>query len=672
MKYDFAGWATRNNVRCSDGRTIMQDAFKECDGKKVPLVWNHDHNNPSQVLGHALLENRPEGVYAYCSFNDTEAGRNSKAIVNHGDVVSLSIYANRLKQQGSSVLHGAIREVSLVLAGANPGAMIESVIRHGEFVDDEAFIYTGEGITLSHADGNQNGGTQPKKPESNGDDGEDFGETVEDVYNTMTDKQKKIVQFLIGIAVKKALGKDGDEDDEAQHSDEFGEDMKYNMFADDNVPGSDDVVLTHSEMKEIFSDAKRLGSLEAAVLEHGIEQIDWLFPEAKNLDNPPVFITRPQEWVRTLMNAIGHSPFARVKSMMANLTEDEARARGYMKGNLKKNQVFSLLRRTTQPTTIYKKQQLDRDDVIDITDFDVVSWIKGEMRGQLDEEIARAVLVGDGRDDADDDKIDELNIRPIWTDADLYTIKALLTVPATANEDQRARAFIRACIKSRKYYRGSGRPFLFTTEDMLTDMLLIEDTNQRIIYDTEEKLATALRVSKIETVPIMENLTRTVDGTTRKLDGIIINPGDYNIGADKGGAVNMFDDFDIDYNAQKYLIETRCSGANVKPFSAIVVETVESNSATSTTLTVGTMAEAFVDAYNRGYTTHRPNVTTDNFTGDGTETDFALTKTALGEPFLVTVGGEEVSAYTFANGTVSFTTAPANSAAIVVKYSARA
>lgn len=663
MKYDFAGWATRNNIRCSDGRIIMQDAFKECDGKTVPLVWNHNHAQSDQVLGHALLENRSEGVYAYCSFNDTPAGRNSKELVRHGDVVALSIYANRLQQQGSNVMHGAIREVSLVLAGANPGAFIEDVVRHGELIDDEAKIYTGEGITLSHADDdtNQNGGSKS-----------DDEETVQDVYNTLNDKQKKVVQFLIGAAVEKAVkGGDDDDanDDDAKHSDSFGGDMKYNMFAGD-TENDDDKVITHSEMMAIFADGKRMGSLKAATLEHGIEQIDWLFPEAKNLDVPPTWITRPQEWVGTFMGAVGHSPFSRVKSMFANLTEDEARARGYIKGRFKKEQVFSLLRRSTQPTTVYKKQKLDRDDVSDITDFDVVSWIKGEMRGQLDEEIARAALVGDGRDPSDEDKIDELNIRPIWTDADLFTIKALITLPQTTTENERAKVFIRSCIKARKDYRGSGKPALYTTEDMLTSMLLIEDLNGRIIYESEEKLATALRVSKIVTVPVMEGLTRTVDGVVRNLDGIIVNLADYKIGADKGGAVNMFDDFDIDYNAQKYLIETRCSGALVRPFSAIAVESVESASATAPTLTVGTMTEAFVEARVLGYTTHRSGTpATDNFTGDGSTTAFTLTHSPAGGDLVsVTVDGTETTAYTIAGTTLTFDSAPANAKAIVVKY----
>ena len=604
--YDFAGWATKNDTRCSDGRIIRQDAFKECDGKTVPLVWNHDHNNPDQVLGHAELENRANGVYAYCSFNDTPAGKNAKELVKHGDVVSLSIYANRLQQRGSEVLHGAIREVSLVLAGANPGALIESVISHGELSDEEAVIYTGEGLTLSHAD--------DKDDDKNTDDtskgdtmpnNQPGGKTVKDVFDSLTDEQKQVVYFLIGSAVEDA-GKGGSDDDDVEHSDFYdydGGSMKYNLFSDEGEPMD---TLSHAETSAIFTEAKRGGSLKQAVLEHGIEQIDWLFPEAKNLDNPPAWLTRPQEWVSTVMGGVHHSPFSRVKSMAANLTEDEARARGYIKGHMKKEQVFSLLRRTTTPKTIYKTQKLDRDDIIDITDFDVVSWVKGEMRGQLDEEIARAILVSDGREPSDEDKIDELNIRPIWTDADLYTIKALLTLPADTTADQKAKAFIRACVKARKNYKGSGQPTLFTTEDMLTDMLLLEDLNGRIIYDSEAKLATALRVSKIVTVPVFEGLTREVNGETRDLDGIIVNLADYNIGADKGGSVNMFDDFDIDYNKYTYLIETRCSGALVKPFSAIALESVKSATAKTITFTAGDMAEAFAQAYDLGYTTHKP------------------------------------------------------------------
>lgn len=661
--YDFAGWATKNDVRCSDGRIIRRDAFKDCDGSTVPLVWNHDHNQVNQVLGHAELKNREEGVYAYCSFNDTDAGKIAKELVKHGDVVSLSIYANRLQQRGSEVLHGAIREVSLVLAGANPGALIESVISHGELSDEEAVIYTGEGLSMFHAD-------DDKKDDKNDDkkDGEDVpkpkedtGKTLQEVFDSLTDEQKKLVYFLIGSA---AEGSKGD----VEHSDFEGDDMKHNLFSDDNIEEGE--TLSHSEMTAIFADAKRIGSLKEATLAHSIEQIDWLFPEAKNLDTPPTWISRPMEWVASVMGGVRHSPFSRVKSMMANITEDEARARGYIKGNQKKEQVFSLLRRQTSPKTIYKLQKLDRDDIIDITDFDVVAWIKGEMRFMLDEEIARAILISDGRDASDDDKIDELNIRPIWTDADLYTIKALLTLPSSTTTDQKAKAFIRACVKARKEYKGSGNPTLFTTEDMLTDMLLLEDLNGRIIYDSESKLATALRVSKIVTVPVMEGQTREVGGVTHNLDGIIVNLSDYNVGADKGGAVNMFDDFDIDYNKYAYLIETRCSGALVKPFSAIAVESVVDNNASTITFTTGSTLEALVDAYELGYTTHRSGIlATDTFTGDGSKTSFTLTHTPAYETLeSVTVDGTATTAYSVSGTTLTFTTAPANTKTVKAVY----
>ena len=578
-KYDFSGWATRTNLRCSDGRTIMKDAFKGCDGKTVPLVWNHQHDDPNSVLGHAVLENRNDGVYAYCTFNNTPKGRNSKLLVEHGDVSALSIYANQLQQNGGSVVHGAIREVSLVLAGANPGAFIDAVLKHGEMVEDEAIIYTGENLSLfddeespvkeekpeeeiKHADETANKEdkkmAEPDKKASEPADGE---ETVADVFDTLTDKQKTVVYAMIGQALE-----------DNNNPDEKGEDdMKHNVFDQDNQENQDDV-LSHSDMEAVFSDARRYGSLKDSALAHGITNIDYLFPDAKTMETAPGFITREQTWVTKLMNGVHHTPFSRIKSMFANLTEAEARAKGYIKGNEKTEEVFSLLKRTTTPTTIYKKQKLDRDDVIDIIDFDVVAWLKTEMRMMLDEEIARAILVGDGRLSSSDDKINEANIRPVWTDADLYTIKKTITVAANATDDQKAKAFIRAAIKSRKDYKGSGNPTMWTTEDMLTDCLLMEDTTGRVIYETAEKLAIALRVKEIVTVAVMDNLTRTVDGDTRTLLGIIMNPDDYNVGADKGGAVNMFDDFDIDYNQQKYLIETRCSGALTKPYSAIALE----------------------------------------------------------------------------------------------------
>lgn len=556
--YDFSGWATRNNLRCSDGRTIMKDAFKHNDGQTVPLVWNHQHNDPLNVLGHALLENREEGVYAYCKFNETESGKNAKLLVEHGDVSALSIYANQLKQQGSNVIHGAIREISLVLAGANPGAFIDSVMSHGEESDDEAIIYTGEDISLFHAD---------EKKDKPVDEKSEDEETVADVFNTLTEKQKTVVYAMIGQALEeKEESEDNNNNDDSKGGNKT---MKHNVFDKEDTKKD---VLSHSDLEAIFADAKRYGSLKDSVLAHGIEQIDYLFPDAKNVTNTPQFIQRDMGWVQRVMNSVHHTPFSRIKSILADITEDDARAKGYIKGNLKKDEVFTLLKRTTTPTTIYKKQKLDRDDVVDITDFDVVAWLKSEMRMMLDEEIARAILVGDGRLSSSDDKINEQNIRPIWKDDDLYTIKAPVTVAANATADQKAKAFIRAAIKSRKNYKGSGEPTLYTTEDVLTDCLLMEDTTGRVIYDSVSKLATALRVKEIVTVPVMENLSRVDNGTTYGLMGIIVNLTDYNIGADKGGAVNMFDDFDIDYNAQKYLIETRCSGALIKPYSAIALE----------------------------------------------------------------------------------------------------
>lgn len=571
MKYDFSGWATKNNLKCSDGRTIMKDAFKENDGQVVPLVWNHQHNDVFNVLGHALLKNKDEGTYAYCSFNGTESGQQAKALVDSGDVVSLSIYANQLKEKNGQVFHGNIREVSLVLAGANPGAVITNVIKHGEDVEDEAFIVTGENIELFHSD--------DKKDDEGAKDDPDSGKTVKDVFDSMTEEQKTAVYYVIG----QALNNDSDNEDRDDNDDndqkEDKEDMKHNIFDRDDadkmegvIMHSDGTPVTVEEMSTIFSDAKRYGSLKDSVLEHGIEDIEYLFPDAQNVTQTPQFIKRDTGWVSEVMGAVHHTPFSRIKSLFADITEDDARAKGYIKGKLKKEEFFSLIKRTTTPTTVYKKQKLDRDDVIDITDFDVVSWIKSEMRGMLDEEIARAILVGDGRISSSDDKISETNIRPIWKDEDLYTIKARFTVSDSATDDDKAQAFIRAAIKARKDYKGSGNPVLYTTEDVLTDCLLLTDKMGRDLYDSVEKLAKKLRVSKIVTVPVMENLTNKVSSDTYSLYGIIVNLNDYNIGADKGGAINMFDDFDIDYNAQKYLIETRCSGALIKPYSAIVLE----------------------------------------------------------------------------------------------------
>lgn len=573
MKYDFSGWATKNNIKCSDGRTILKDAFKQHDGQTVPLVWNHQHNESANVLGHAVLENRDEGVYAYCTFNDTEAGKNAKLLVEHGDVTALSIYANQLKQKGSNVMHGTIREVSLVLAGANPGAFIDSVIRHGEFCEDEAVIYTGEELTLQHADDPSD---KADKKDKKGDDEVDNNEkTIQDVFDTLNEEQKNVVYALIGQALEdKSMAQSAIEENENNIEEDGGEqEMKHNVFEGRETENND--VLSHDAIETILKDAKRYGSLKESFLAHaddyGIKQIDWLFPDAKNVNMPPDFIKRDDSYVQKVMRGVHHVPFSRIKSMHADITADEARAKGYMKGKRKKEEVFTLLKRTTTPTTIYKKQKLDRDDVVDITDFDVVAWLKMEMRMMLDEEIARAILVGDGRLADSDDKINETCIRPISKDDDLYCVKAPVSVAAAATEDDIAKAFIKTVIKSRKEYKGSGSPTLFTTEDVITNCLLLEDKNGRVIYDTVDKLATALRVKEIVAVEVMEGAKTKVETVEKPLMAILVNLVDYYVGADKGGAVNMFDDFDIDYNQQKYLMETRCSGALVKPYSAIAV-----------------------------------------------------------------------------------------------------
>lgn len=563
MKYDFSGWATRNGLKCSDGRTIMHNAFKDCDGKIVPLVWNHDHKDAENVLGHALLENRNEGVYAYAVFNDdTHMGNHVHKLVQHGDVTSLSIYANRLQESGGNVYHGDIKEVSVVLAGANPGAYIDNVLAHADDPDGAgAIIYTGEAITgegeLTHSS-EENEYTMDNELEHSD---EKSGKTIKQVFDEMSEEQKAVVYALVGMAAN-----DNSNDNEGED-----EEMKHNVFDTDydSYIGADyDGGFGHVDFQEALDDMKRYGSLKESALQHGIDNIEYLFPEPKNLNNPPDWINVKTDWVPKVLNGVKHVPWSRIKSQFADITGDDARALGYIKGNYKKEEVFTLLKRTTSPTTIYKKQKFDRDDVIDITDYDVIAWIKTEMRGKLDEELARAFLVGDGRLSSSDDKISELNIRPIWTDEDLFTIKYTLA-------DDKPMTFIRGAIKSRIDYRGSGNPTLFITEDKLTDLLLLTDATGRDLYDSEQKLATKLRVSSIVTVPVMENLTR-VDPTshkTFKLHGLIVNLNDYDVGADKGGAVNMFDDFDIDYNKMTYLIETRCSGALVKPYSAIALET---------------------------------------------------------------------------------------------------
>ena len=583
--YDFTGWATKNDIRCADGRTIRRDAFIGDDGKIVPIVWNHQHNEIENVLGHALLENHPEGVKFYGKLNDTPKGKIAKSLLESRDIHNVSIYANQLKQDNGNVLHGVIRELSLVLAGANPGALIEyPIITHSDGnLDekyDEAVIHTGldteneagtldEEVTdevVEHSDEEKS-----EELEHADDDSEKESKsekTVEEIFNTLNDDQKALVAFL----VSKAKGETEESDDNKDTDDKGGNDVvKHNVF-DTTQDEKNENVLSQSAIQSIFEDARKGKLLSETFMAHaadyGIDGIEWLFPDVHDLNKTPEFIKRePSDWVNVVMNGVHHTPFSRVRSTFANITEPEARAKGYLKGHLKKEEVFSLLRRSTTPQTVYKKQKLDRDDIIDITDFDVVAWIKGEMRMMLEEEIARAILIGDGRLASDEDKISDEYVRPIANDADLFTIKVAVTSAQGADDATKAKAFIRAAIKARKNYRGKGRPKLFTNSDILTEMLLLEDNMGRSLYETESALATKLRVSDIVEVSVMENAS--ISGSP--LMGIIVNLDDYNVGADKGGAVNMFDDFDIDYNQYKYLIETRISGALVKPYSAIVL-----------------------------------------------------------------------------------------------------
>lgn len=562
--YDFAGWATRNDIKCADGRTIRRDAFKNCDGKIVPIVWNHNHDGPEYVLGHGLLRNLPEGVRVYGLLNNTSSGETAKACLMSGDINGLSIYANQLKQTRSKdVLHGNIREVSLVLAGANPGAYIDDIVVHSDesdegYVDGEAFIFS-EGLELFHAEPEQPKSDDKKEDSTVAESTKttDNEKTVGDVFDELTPEQKQVVYAIIGKAIEDATGESSKEDTDVSH----------NVFENDNDQNS----MKHSDdvIQAAIADGKRYGSMRDSFLAHGINDIEWLFPEDRTLDVPPRIIDNDQGWVSTVMNGVHHVPFSRIKSMFADLTEDDARAKGYIKGNYKKEQVFSLLKRSTAPTTVYKKQRMDRDDIIDITSFDVVAWLKSEMRTKLNEELARAILIGDGRLASSDDKINEGNIRPIFNDDDLFTIKCQVAVKSADDTDTRTKAAIRAIIKSRKDYKGSGNPTFFTSEDMLTDMLLLEDEIGHPLYADEAALARKLRVNRIVTVPQMENFNGSKGGA---FIGLIVNLSDYTVGADKGGAVNTFDDFDINYNQQVYLIETRCSGALTVPYSAIAVE----------------------------------------------------------------------------------------------------
>lgn len=583
MDYDFSGWATRNNIECSDGRTIMKDAFKDNDGQKVPLVWNHQHDDPNEVLGHALLENRDEGVYAYCKFNDTESGQTAKSLVLNGDVDKLSIYANKLKSNMNQVIHGCIREVSLVLAGANPGAYIDSVVVHADGAEDEeeGTIYTDEQISVNveHSEKKSeekeemkmNDSSEMKHAET-----ETGEKTVQEVFDTLTEEQKEVVYAIIGEAVEEAKNDAGDED---EGEEEGEENMKHNVFDNDN---NREDVLAHSEfVKSAIADAKKYGSMRESFIAHAEEAgLEWnanndftpLFPDATNVNREPIMVEKDNSWVAKVMAQVKHSPFSRVKNTLGRMDETTARAKGYIKGSKKANIQMAVLNRVTTPTTVYIKNDIDRDDVIDITDFDVVAWQKKEMRKQLDKELALAMLLGDGRDVSDQYKINEQNIRPVVSDDDLYTIKYTVKEgvdyknagTSHSENDSVAKGIIRAALKARKEYKGSGRPTFYTTEDCLTDMLLIEDQNGRVIYDSIDKLATALRVNEIVTIPEMES--------RKDIYGIIVNLNDYTAGADKGGSVNMFDDFDIDYNQMKYLMETRMSGALTQPYSAIVLK----------------------------------------------------------------------------------------------------
>lgn len=603
--YDFEGWASKNDLKCADGLVIRNGAFKVDNGKRVPLVWNHQHNEVSNVLGHAVLENRDEGVYAYCSFNGTSAGLDAKEAVRHGDVTSLSIWANNIQQVGNDVIHGVIREVSLVLAGANPGAFIESVVSHGISMgddEDEGIFYTGEDIYLSHADEEVN-----NKDDSKEDDRDT--KTVKQVIEDMTDEQKAAVGIIMEQVAK-------DNKNEENNNEEDNE-MKHNMFE-----GPSENVISHSDMKKILEDAKRLGSLKESVKSHiengvlshsidtsgmetakgtstyGFNDPSMFFPDYKSIANTPEWISRNMDWVSKLMAKIHHTPFSRIKSLYANITEDEARAKGYIKGKLKKEEVFTTLKRTTDPQTVYKKQKLDRDDIIDITDFDVVAWIRAEMRVMLDEEIARAILIGDGRASDSEDKIKEDHIRTIAKDAPLFNTIIKVHVPANADEATIAKETIKAMIRGRKYYKGSGKPDFWTTEDVTTEMLLLENQIGESIYKTETELATKLRVNEIIPVEPMEGQTVTItEGTstnTYPLIGVVVNMADYNVGADKGGEVNMFDDFDLDYNQNRYLIETRISGALIKPFSALtfVLDKPSTSSSTGGKPSTGTGGES--------------------------------------------------------------------------------
>lgn len=601
--YDFSGWASKNDLKCGDGRIIRHGAFAGQDGKRVPLFWNHEHGDISKVLGHAFLENRDEGVYAYGYLNNTPGGLHAKECLAHGDIVSMSIWANNLNQEGREVLHGVIREVSLVPAGANPGAFVESVIAHGqpmEDFDEEGIFYTGEEIVLAHSDVPAKAAPKEEKKEDSSKSSDDGEMTIQDVVDTMNETQKKVLYALLAEAEMRGRDKkDGDKTEAPAESKEKGEsEMKHNLFSDgDEHVESNVTALSHSDMEKIFAEGKRLGSLRDAVnqsiedgvlvhtsvvptngmtpsvqtLPYGVGAPEFLYPEPKPLNRTPEWISRDMTWVQQVLGGVHRIPFTRVKSTYANITEDEARARGYIKGKQKKEEVFTMLKRTTSPQTVYKLQKMDRDDILDITDFDVVAWIRAEMRVMLDEELARAILIGDGRPTDSEDHISEEHIRPIVKDAPLFNTVVKVRVKKNATPDEIAKAIIDTTIRSRKQYKGSGNPTFWTVEDYVTEMLMLEDKIGHKIYKSEGEVATALRVSKITTVEPMEGYEIEISGKKYPLIGLIVNLADYDFGNDKGGDVSMFDDFDIQYNQYRYLIETRRSGALVKPFSAITL-----------------------------------------------------------------------------------------------------
>lgn len=598
MEPDFTGYATKAGIKCSDGRIITPEAFKHQDKVQVPLVWMHGHDKPENVLGHVMLEAVDDGVRCNAYFNATAPAQQAKELVKHKDINSLSIYANQLVEKSKQVLHGAIREVSLVLSGANPGALIDNVrIAHSdgdvETLDDEAIIFTGLELELSEDEVEQKSEVKDTQAEvvvhADADEKED-DETVEDVYDSLSEKQKEVVHFMIGAAVNASATEggsaqhsadttqDGDassdetDNNEGDLTHQEGNNDMSNVF-DQNATAQAGPTLSHDQLTAIVEDAKKCGSFKDAFLAHaatyGIEDIDLLFPDAKSVTSQPELISRRTEWVAGIIDGAKHTPFSRIKSLAADLTAEEARAKGYVKGNLKKDEVVKLLKRVTTPKMIYKKQKLDREDIIDITELDVVAWLKWEMRFMIEEEIARAVLIGDGREPDDDDKIDEDHLRPIAWDVDMYN--TTITVPSNTS----AEGYVEAIIRARKNYKGTGRPTFYTTDDVITDLLLIKDKMGRFVYDNEQSLADKLRVTRLVPVEVMEDEPNLV--------GVMVNIADYTIGADKGGSLSMFDDFDIDYNQYKYLIETRISGALTKPKSAVTLVRAAGNVVTPQT-----------------------------------------------------------------------------------------